>query len=59
MNDVIKQKALDELAKSPGVRRKVSTEQTLECPIWSPFDQLWIESDEQLRKRLKQESESK
>ena len=45
---------LEHHAKSPGIVRKVSLEKTEECPIWSPFDQLYMESDAQLRERIKQ-----
>ncbi|MFI5342833.1 MAG: hypothetical protein ACHQUC_01295 [Chlamydiales bacterium] len=37
----------------PSISRKVSSEKTDECPIWSEWDQIWMESDEQLRKRIK------
>lgn len=44
-------KILDELATQPRITRKISSEETEECPIWSGFDQCWIESDDQLRQR--------
>lgn len=39
-------------AMRPGIVRKVSVEQSVECPIWSDFDQIWMESDAQLRQRI-------
>jgi hypothetical protein len=53
MNDL--EKKLDELFASKALQRKVSDTQTVECPIWSPIDAMWIESDAQLRERLREE----
>jgi hypothetical protein len=53
------EKKLDEIMQSKAIARKVSATQTEECPIWSAFDELWIESDAQLRKRLKEEIEAR
>lgn len=47
------EKKLDELLKTPGIQRKMSSEQTPEGPVWSSWGQCWIESHEQLRERLK------
>ena len=53
MNDL--HKKLDEFALNLGlgISRKVSLEKTEECPVWSPFEEIWIESDEQMRQKLK------
>lgn len=51
MDDQLK-KQLDELASRPLIVRKISIVKTDECPIWNPFEQIWEESDNQLRDRL-------
>lgn len=44
---------LEEHIARPGITRKVSQERTEECPVWNAFEDLWMESDAQLRERLK------
>lgn len=41
------------MRKSSSIRRKSSNERSEECPIYDPFDDVWRESDDQLRKRIK------
>lgn len=47
-------KTLDEIMSEPRIFRKVSNDKTEECPIWNEYDQLWEESDAQLRERIKE-----
>jgi hypothetical protein len=42
---------LDQIATQPCIIRKYSPEQSEECPIYNPYDDLWEESDAQLRER--------
>ena len=49
---------LDELNKEVRFYRKMSTKKTSECPIYSSILNLWIESDEQLRNRIKKQLEN-
>lgn len=44
---------LDPEIYPPVIFRKVSWDKTLECPVWDDFDQCWMESDDQLRERMK------
>lgn len=48
------QEKLDELCQGSRFYRKVNTFQTEECPIYNSWEDLWEESDEQLRNRMKQ-----
>ena len=45
---------LYEVATRPYINRKVSLEQTEECPIWDSLEGLWMESDVQFRERFKE-----
>jgi hypothetical protein len=56
MSDSDLYKKLDELAKTPGIIRKVSLKKTKECPNWNSFDGMWEETDAHLRERLKAET---
>lgn len=43
----------EKLAKSNSIMRKVSPEKTDECPIYDPDMDHWVESDEDLKNRIK------
>lgn len=46
--------ALDRTAGGAGLCRCRSIERTAVCTIWDPHEQFWIESDDDLRKRIKE-----
>lgn len=43
---------LNNLGALHGLTRKFSPDETLECSVWSSFDNAWIESDACLRARV-------
>ena len=45
---------LDSLAREPRLYRKFSVAETKECPVYNSFEDLWMESDAQLRERIKE-----
>ena len=55
MNDDMKalHAALDAIALTPQHRRRVSGEQTEECPSWNSMRGYWEETDDLFRERIK------
>ena len=45
---------IDELVNINSICRKVSSEKTDECPIFDSDENIWKESDNDLRKRIKE-----
>lgn len=50
---------LDAFVKPPAIHRKVSATETAECTVYDAFERVWIESDADLRKRIKTHYASK
>lgn len=49
-------KKLDEISTLPVAIRKVSTVKTKECTVFNRFENLWMESDKDFAKRIREKN---